>query len=321
MTNSNDPLVSVVIPTRNRCRLLVRTIGTVLGQRDLVPEVIVIDEASSDGTGDYLRSLGDRVSVIRHDVPEGVAAARNAGLNRSSGDWVAFVDDDDLWAPDKLASQLASAAGSIRSDWVISGEVVVDEKLAVVRGTLPPTAEEGDQVLLFNVVPGGGSGTMVRTELARAVGGFDTRLSIFADWELWIRLYRSAPFAAVARPLVGYYCHPGSMSHGLSVQRELDHIHRLHGALRSERGVAYSAVPILLWQAQNYLRAGDRRRAVSVLCEAARHHCDLRSLMRAGAASTFPSLLVKRWDLLDHRRIPSGWKEEAEAWLAPLRTR
>src|SRR5918994_6933731 len=97
-----DPRVSVVIPTRNRRELLLRTLASVLAQENVDIAVVVVDEASSDGTGDALTSLAEpRVSVVRHATPLGVAAARNAGLEHVDTDWVAFVDDDDVWAPDK----------------------------------------------------------------------------------------------------------------------------------------------------------------------------------------------------------------------------
>lgn len=290
-----------------------------LDQRDVALELVVVDEASSDGTPDYLGQLDGDVQTIRHDQPKGVAAARNAGLARASGDWVAFVDDDDLWAPDKLAAQLEAVQASGNAAWVLSGEVVVGEDLKVRKGTRPPAPTEGDRILLVNAVPGGGSATLVRRDLAREVGGFDTRLSILADWELWIRLYRAAPFASVDRPLVGYYRHGESMSHDRNIQAELDLIHWLHEALRVERGVRYSDLPMLEWRTQVYLRAGQRSRALGVLVQAVRNHRDLRSLLRLGGAIFCPDRLTRRWDLLDHKRVPNGWEEEAESWLSPLR--
>src|SRR2546421_10333643 len=107
------PEISVVIPTRNRRALVSRALTTVLGQRNVDIEVFVVDEGSSDGTAELVRSLADsRVTVVRHETPKGVANARNAGLARARAPWVAFLDDDDVWAPDKLALQRDAATGA-----------------------------------------------------------------------------------------------------------------------------------------------------------------------------------------------------------------
>jgi len=175
-----SPEVSVVIPTRNRRTLLTRTLGTVLAQRDVGLEVLVVDDASEDGTPELIRNVGDpRVVLVQHDGRRGVAAARNTGLMRARAPWVAFVDDDDMWAPTKLARQLE--AGASGAGWVYAGAVIVDETLRIVAGKPPPIDRDVEQLLAFNVVPGGGSGPLVRTDLARAVGGFDPQLSILAE--------------------------------------------------------------------------------------------------------------------------------------------
>jgi glycosyltransferase involved in cell wall biosynthesis len=99
--------VSVVVPTRNRSALLELTLRSVLCQRDVDLELIVVDEGSTDDTPTMLAAVADsRLRVIRNDTPRGVSAARNRGAASARADWVAFLDDDDLWAPDKLTRQL-----------------------------------------------------------------------------------------------------------------------------------------------------------------------------------------------------------------------
>src|SRR5690349_9916448 len=97
------PEVTVVVPTRDRHARLAATLAGVLRQRDVDLEVVVVDEASSPPVG---ASADPRVRVLRHDEPQGVARARNAGLSAAQGAWVAFCDDDDLWGPEKLRRQL-----------------------------------------------------------------------------------------------------------------------------------------------------------------------------------------------------------------------
>src|SRR6266487_2827744 len=102
--------VSVVLPTRNRSSMLMQALSSALGQEDVRVEVIVIDEGSSDDTPERLERIEDeRLSVLRHDPAKGVAPARNAAIARANGEWIAFLDDDDLWAPQNLRTQLAAA--------------------------------------------------------------------------------------------------------------------------------------------------------------------------------------------------------------------
>ena len=124
--------VSVVVPTRNRSALLALTLRSVLTQRDVDVEVIVVDEASTDDTAAMLDAIADeRIRVIRHGTPCGVASARNRGAADARGEWLAFVDDDDLWAPDKLVQQLETAE-ALGRDWVYTGCVAIGD-----RGQIP----------------------------------------------------------------------------------------------------------------------------------------------------------------------------------------
>jgi len=133
--------VSVVVPTRNRSRLLAMTLRSVLCQQNVELEVIVVDEGSTDDTAAMLSRLADsRVRVLRHETPYGLSTARNRGAGAAGGDWLAFIDDDDLWAPDKLAQQLRAAASTGR-DWVYTGCVNISHDAQIVGGR-PPLASE-----------------------------------------------------------------------------------------------------------------------------------------------------------------------------------
>jgi glycosyltransferase involved in cell wall biosynthesis len=97
--------VSVVVPTFNRAELIQETIESVLRQTTPAHEIIVVDDGSTDSTCAVVRAYGDRVVLLRHDR-RGPAAARNRGLERATGDWIAFLDSDDVWMPTKLEKQL-----------------------------------------------------------------------------------------------------------------------------------------------------------------------------------------------------------------------
>jgi glycosyltransferase involved in cell wall biosynthesis len=316
------PHVSVVVPTRNRQALLLRTLASVLAQEGVEVAVVVVDEASTDGTEDALASLAEpRISVVRHEAPRGVAAARNAGLEQVATDWVAFVDDDDVWAPDKLASQLEALAARPECDWSCTGAVVVDGTLKIVGAEAVPAGTRlVERLLTYNAIPGGGSSVVVRTEAVRALGGFDPELRVVADWDLWIRLARHSPLAAVDRPLVAYLRHPGSMSRQLEeIRHELEHVAEKHAGARSELGLSFPWERWLLWAAAMHRRAGRRLDPALIFAQLAWQRRQPLLLAKAALAALWPGWIDVR-DRLAARDVPQAWCEEAEPWLAPLRT-
>lgn len=309
--------VCVVIPTRNRVDLLARTLQSALGQRGVDVQVVVVDEASTDGTAAYLSQLHDsRVTVLHHDQPQGVAAARNAGVSRARTAWVAFLDDDDIWAPSKLSAQLAALEARPDARWSCVGAVTVDAGLRVQLGGRPPRGPwVADELLHRNRIPGGGSGVLADTALVRELGGFDTELSNLADWDMWLRLALVAPLAEVDAPLVGYVRHRRSMSHDPSrMRRELEHIKVKHAAPRASWGMSDASLFHLRWVAHMHVRAGRRLEPTLIYLKLARRG-DGRALARAVLLGLWPGFLsVIDWQA--RRRVPRRWRADAEAWLA-----
>jgi glycosyltransferase involved in cell wall biosynthesis len=199
------PEVTVVIPTRNRAPLLAGALSSALAQEEVDIEVIVVDDGSTDETQARLARIGDtRLRLLRHETPEGVARARNAGLALAAGEWIAFLDDDDLWLPRKLRRQLDAAAAAGGS-FAYGGAIVTDDGTGVRQEVPAPRADTiAREVLARNVVPGGCSNAIARTELVRAVGGFDESLARLADWDLWIRLLERCPAAACQQVVVAH---------------------------------------------------------------------------------------------------------------------
>ncbi|CAA9225551.1 MAG: hypothetical protein AVDCRST_MAG20-780 [uncultured Acidimicrobiales bacterium] len=318
-----DDTVTVVIPTHDRPSLLRRTLATVLAQRDVEPRVVIVDDGSSEAAADAIESCrSEQVTVLRNEQPRGVAAARNRGLDDVSSGWVAFLDDDDLWAPDKLSAQLAAAAAAPEAGWVCGGAVTVDEDLRVLAAMRPPPGGPIATLLLSrNRVPGGASGTMVRTDLARDAGGFDTDLSNIADWDFWIRLALRSPVVSVDRPLTAYLRHTATMSgEPGGVRDEFERIWERYQSQREELGVPASSRSYE-WFARRQVRAGRRFAATRSFVTIAHRYRDRRhawALATASAAS--PGALVRRWDRQARGRLPTEWRDEAETWLAPLRS-
>ncbi len=307
------PEVSVVVPTRNRRDLLRHTLGCVLGQRAVDIEVLVADDGSTDGTPEVVRSLGDpRVRLLRSHSSAGPGVARNRGIAAAAAAWVAFIDDDDLWAPDKLRRQL-DAATSTRAEWVYTGAVNVqqrDGRLEIVGGAPCSSPDEVRARLPYrNALGGGPALVLVRRALLDRVGGFDGSLPHKEDWDLWIRLSRAAAPAVVPAPLVAYRIHDDQRSVAVAgTLAAARTISERYAALRGGRPIDWAGVHRhLAWLC---LRAGRRAPALLAYLGAVRHG-DLGSLGRA-AGLLSPGAVARAHR---PRRVEPAWRAAAEAWI------
>jgi glycosyltransferase involved in cell wall biosynthesis len=310
-----------VIPTRDRCELVQRALRSAAGQIGVQVETIVVDDGSTDGTPDVLRaSTGAGLTVVRNERSLGVARARNQGLERASQPWVAFLDDDDLWAPTKLASQLAAVTEG--SAWCCVGDVSVDSRLRVTHEHRAPDPRSLPRaVLANNVVPGGASGVLARTALVREVGGFDEGLRILADWELWIRLALASPLSAVNRPLVGYVRHGGNMSFRADdVPDEIRLVERKHAAAFARYGAEPGMAGWLEWLADMHRRGGRRRKSARIWLDFGLEQRRPRLFLRAASCMVWPGWVVVR-DAQRRQSISPAWRTEAESWLAEIAAR
>jgi len=302
------PTVSIVIPTHNRRELLLRTVRTALAQHAVAVEVLVVDDGSTDGTADAVRALGDpRVCVHRHERPVRVAAARNSGAGLARGAWIAFLDDDDLWSPAKLACQLDAAARTGRA-WVYAGAVEIDATDRLRGGEPPPSPETlMTRLIDGNIMPAGCSNVAIRADLFRAVDGFDSQLRHLADWDLWLRLAALGPPACVPLPLVAYRTHGGQATldpTGMMAEGRL--LEARHGA---------SLNSIRRWKAWSHLRRGERRLAVRAYARAVLAG-DLSSLGRAAVAALDGNPTTFR---VAHATRDRAWHRAAADWLAVTR--
>ena len=301
--------VSVVVPTRNRSALLARTLGSVLRQQNVAFEAIVIDEASTDDTPSLLASFDDpRLRVIRHDSPRGLPAARNRGAEEARGEWFSFIDDDDLWAPEKLARQLDAARQAGR-DWAYAGSVNF-ENGRIVHSRPPVPPDEAVAVLpRYNPIPGGGSNIIVRRSMWLHVGPFDTRFQGGEDWELSIRLAKHSPPAWVCSPLIAKRVHSTNMFLDVA---EIVRAVRLTEAIHNTTA---DWGRLHRWLAQRYLRNGQRSAA-------------LGQFARAAVKGQLPGVLADLTAILRRRLgyarktdrgapfVRDPWAASAAAWLS-----
>ena len=203
MTNETCD-VTVVIPTRNRATFLPGALRAALSQVDVSFEVRVVDDASTDATAELLSgSLDPRVKPVRHESSLGVAAARNRAGSEAKGQWLAFLDDDDLWSPTWLRTALETAR--MRNAGAVYGSrLVVDDRRRVIDAWPAADASRVHGSLASYNALGGPSGVMVRADVMATVGGFDERLSALADWDAWLRVLDTCRAAPVPEFLVAY---------------------------------------------------------------------------------------------------------------------
>ncbi len=205
--------VSVVIPNYNYAHFLRETIDSVLAQTYSDIEIIVVDDCSTDASKEILISYGKRIRTV-YQQNCGVSAARNNGVKASNGKYVAFLDADDAWLPAKIEKQVARFAADEKLGLVHVGVNEVDaegnsllERLEGLEGDV-----SGDLLMLKREgILGGGSGLMVPRKIFDEVGGFDTRLSTSADWDLFYQISSRYPVGFVPEILLKYRVHHSNM--------------------------------------------------------------------------------------------------------------
>jgi glycosyltransferase involved in cell wall biosynthesis len=300
---SSAPDVSVVIPTRDRWKMLSRSaLPAVWMQEGVSVDVVVVDDGSNDETQAGLASL-DRADlrVVRHDVSRGVAAARNTGLAYARGEWLAFLDDDDIWSPHKLRTQIDLAVKE-GAGFAFSSAVIVDCSRRAIAHTPVPGEDDLVELLLWNnVVPGGCSNLIAKAELVRRLGGFDERLSMLADWDLWLRLALEARGARCDEIHVGYLQHEGNMARRTPnvVFQEAAYLGTKHGRVGAGPSAfdALNAIRLIGWE--NFW-AGDRFRAGKIFLRAGLQYRSASDVLRGA------QFLV--WALAPDRASRAFWR-------------
>jgi len=234
------PTVSVIIPVYNGAGEARRAIDSVLSQKHSNVEVIVVNDGSRDESASVLAEYGDSIRAV-HQPNSGLSKTRNNGIALATGEWVAFLDHDDYWLPEKLSLQLQAAertgfdivytnAGNF-GDVGRVGELRSEPKAMVEGDLLEPLLQDN-----FIVV----SSVMIRRKLIQEIGGFDSSLPSVEDWDLWLKLAASGVrFAAVGEPVTMYQWRAGSMSKNYELMRSTRQT-IVNRALETERAKALS---------------------------------------------------------------------------------
>ncbi|MBU1666109.1 MAG: glycosyltransferase family 2 protein [Gammaproteobacteria bacterium] len=279
MTRMPDaPLVSVVIPTWNSAATLPRAIDSVLAQTWAPREIIVVDDGGTDDSPALLADYGERVRVVSQ-ANGGPASARNRGLREARGQYVAFLDADDHWLPEKLERQVALLGARPDIGFCSTATAVVDTQGKPVRDW--PCGAGGATLLetLFMhsaAVSGSTSGVLARRELLLAAGGFDERLRGFEDPDLWIRLAACTGYACIPQALTVVVRTPNSVSGNLRAMcaATLASLRKNRALLPSEKRGRYwhaACAGALADYAKGAYRAGQRGQALAWLLQALWH--------------------------------------------------
>lgn len=264
------PTVSVIIPTRDRPGLLLAAVQSVLEQRLPPAELLVVDDGASGAARRALHTLTVPAALPLRLLPgpgSGPAAARNVGLSAAAGDLIAFLDDDDLWLPDRLASQVEWFArlprlGLLGGNYVI-GEQGLAPRLAPAKRPSRPRPVSRRALLRANRLAT--STVLARRACFDECGRFDEGLPLAQDWDMWLRIAARWEVGILPVPLAVYRVHPGQRSRRAAPMRSCE-VQVLRRLLAGAAGDCWPAGPARRRLAWAHCRLGrqflrDRRPA------------------------------------------------------------
>jgi glycosyltransferase involved in cell wall biosynthesis len=215
------PLISVVVPAYNAEKTIKATVDSVLNQSFSDLELIVVNDGSKDSTLDILSDIKDsRLKVFSHSN-SGPQISRNRGIQEATGEYISFLDADDLWTSDKLESQFNTLQANPEAAVAYSWTDWIDESDRFLRrGThISATGDVFAKLLLIDFVESG-SNPLIRRHALDAVGNFDESLVGGQDWDMWLRLAAKFPFTVVSSPQILYRKYPNSNSWSNNVERQ-----------------------------------------------------------------------------------------------------
>jgi glycosyltransferase involved in cell wall biosynthesis len=207
------PKVTVIIPAYNAMTYLPHTVDSVFWQTFNDWELLIINDGSSDNIVEWAAQIeNSRVKLISQ-LNQGVSTARNTGITQAQGEYIAFLDADDLWQPTKLEKQLRRFQEYSEAGLVYTWTKLINRQGKPINRILASSLEGNvwEKILVANMI-GNGSAAMVRRSCLDTIGGFDPNLSSAADRDLWIRIASKYSFAVVKEPLTLWRQHSDSMS-------------------------------------------------------------------------------------------------------------
>lgn len=289
------PEVSVILPTYNRLPLLREAVDSVLAQTHRDFELIVADDGSTDGTRDYLEAIDDpRVRPIWLEHRGDLTSARAAGLRHVHGKWVAFLDSDDLWSPEKLALQLHRLAMHPGCRWSYTGYLLMDAdgrplpRRSALLGQ-PASGYILEPLLKFEVAVAV-QAMLVENSLIDEIGGFDETIPIRSDYDFALRLAGRSEVCALPENLTRVREHAGRTTAHLrpvDLYADQERVFRKAAAAATDHGIRalcfHQCAMQLAGQASALSREGLHRDALATLVRAARLAPSSKALWRTAA--------------------------------------
>lgn len=210
---TKSPLVSCVIPTHNRADLLPRAISSIQNQTYKNLEIIIVSDGSTDNTKNIVDDIAkndNRIKFFENIPAQGGNVARNTGIELSEGEYVAFLDDDDEWLPEKIERQLEIMESDESIGFVYTGVhiIYVNEK-SEYNSKAREIGNLNKRILLDNCV-GTTSTVMVRKDIFKKAGVFDVELKALQDYDLWIRICQHCNVGMVCDEMINYYNYTGT---------------------------------------------------------------------------------------------------------------
>lgn len=207
----NESLVSVVIPTFNSEQYISECIDSVLDQTHHNLEIIIVDDGSTDNTVNIVSDYKSDKIKFFSQINSGSAAARNYGVLQATGIWLAFIDSDDIWLPEKLQKQLEFCSNQLWShtDLYFLGDVY-PEHTRTTQFTEKHSGMIFENLLVENSIAT--SCVLIKKEIFEEFGGFNTNYRALQDWDLWLRVSAKYEVCYHDEPLVYYRVHSGSVS-------------------------------------------------------------------------------------------------------------
>jgi glycosyltransferase involved in cell wall biosynthesis len=298
-TKSDLPVVSVIVPTYKGTEFLREAIDSILAQTYPAVEPIIINDGSPDNTAEVLAEYGDRIVAITQQNA-GTAAARNRGLQSVTGQYVSFLDHDDLWHPQKLEKQMALFAQRPDAGMVICGRQFFDHYTHKVTSQHPAEASL-DVHTLLSMQAIALQSVVIKKSVLDEIGNFDQTVSGADDWELTIRIAAKYPVLGVPECLVDIRGHEGQQSINSDYMYNrivvvLDRYKDLHSGCEECRAARVKAYHFLnemyyqqmLGQAKTAAKGKRPGQAVVLLVKGLRRHpqalarVPLRALQRVG---------------------------------------
>jgi len=277
--------VSVIVPTYNRANLIGEAIDSVLSQTFGDFELIVVDNYSTDNTESVVKSyLDKRIRYYKNHNHGLVSVSRNFGIEKSGGEYIAFLDDDDLWLPQKLEKQLLLMDSHRELGLVYSDRHSIDSNGNLVgetcfRSVKPFRGHVFNELIVVNFIPQ--LTVLVRRQVLDMVGAFNLKYKIAQDYDLWLRIAVRYPIDFTEEPLAEYRIHGGSISgdHRLSIYENIQVVdywlkkkgavqHMFRRKAKQEQAIRHAGLLSHFFSSHKYNKTiGECRKLISLLPE------------------------------------------------------